>query len=130
MQIKLASITVDNQEKALVFYTTVLGFTKKTDISMGTFRWLTVCSAEGVEGVELALLESIGFPPTTTYQKARFDAGIPATSFFTSNIAEEFQRLKNLGVRFRGVPTRMGPITAVLFEDTCGNLINLVQPTA
>ena len=127
MQIKLASITVDNQEKALGFYTTVLGFTKKTDISMGTFRWLTVCSPEGVEGVEL-VLEPIGFPPTTTYQKARFEAGMPATAFFTSNIAGEFQRLKNLGVRFRGEPTRMGPITAVLFEDTCGNLINLVQP--
>jgi len=129
MQIKLASITVDNQEKALNFYTTIIGFTKKTDISMGTFRWLTVCSPEGVEGVEL-VLEPIGFPPTTTFQKARFDAGMPATAFFTSNIVGEFQRLKNLGVRFRGEPTRMGPITAVLFEDTCGNLINLVQPAA
>jgi catechol 2,3-dioxygenase-like lactoylglutathione lyase family enzyme len=129
MQIKLASVTVDNQEKALSFYTTILGFVKKTDISMGTFRWLTVCSAEGVEGVEL-VLEPIGFPPTTAYQTARFDAGMPATAFFTSNIAGEFQRLRKLGVRFRGEPTRMGPITAVLFEDTCGNLINLVQPAA
>jgi predicted enzyme related to lactoylglutathione lyase len=129
MQIKLASITVDNQEKALGFYTAVVGFTKKTDISMGTFRWLTVCSPEGLEGVEL-VLEPIGFPPATTFQKARFDAGMPATAFFTSDIVGEFQRLKKLGVRFRGEPTRMGPITAVLFEDTCGNLINLVQPTA
>jgi predicted enzyme related to lactoylglutathione lyase len=129
MQIKLASVTVENQEKALSFYTAILGFKKKTDVSMGTFRWLTVCSPEGADGVEL-VLEPIGFPPSTTYQKARFDAGMPATAFFTSDIDGEFQRLKKLGVCFRGEPTRMGPITAVLFDDTCGNLINLVQPAA
>lgn len=127
MQIKLASITVDDQVKALHFYTTVLGFTKKTDIPMGPFRWLTVSSPEGVEGVEL-VLEPIGFPPAGVYQKALFEAGIPATAFITGNIAAEFQRLKDAGVRFRGEPKNFGPITAVLFEDTCGNLINLVQP--
>jgi len=129
MQIKLSSVMVENQDNALRFYTTVLGFMKKTDITMGAFRWLTVSSPEGVEGVEL-VLEPLGFPPAQTYQKAMFDAGKPATAFFTSDIHAEYRRLKELGVRFRGEPTRMGPITAVLFEDTCGNLINLVQPAA
>ena len=96
---------------------------------MGQYRWLTVSSPEGVEGVEL-LLEPMGFPPAQTYQKALFAAGIPATVFFTKDIGAEFQRLKGLGVNFRGEPKTMGPITAVLFEDTCGNLINLVQPAS
>ncbi len=129
MQIKLASITVDDQTKALHFYTTVLGFTKQTDITNGPFRWLTVSSPDGVAGVEL-VLEPMGFPPAGIYQKARFEAGIPSTAFFARDIAAEFQRLKSLGVRFRGEPTKMGPVTAVVFEDTCGNLINLVQPAA
>ena len=79
--------------------------------------------------VEL-LLEPTGFPPAQTYQKALFAAGIPATVFMTKDVRAEFQRLKGLGVNFRGEPKAMGPITAVLFEDTCGNLINLVQPTS
>ena len=127
MQIKLASVMVDDQEKALRFYTEVLGFTKATDITMGQFRWLTVSSPEGVEGVEL-VLEPMGFPPARTYQQALFEAGIPATAFFTRDIDAEYRRLKAAGVTFRGEPKAMGPITAVLFEDTCGNLINLVQP--
>ncbi len=129
MQIKLASVMVDNQDKALRFYTTILGFVKKADITMGTFRWLTVSSPDGMEGVEL-VLEPMGFPPAHAYQKALFDAGIPATAFFANDIDAEYRRLKELGVSFRGEPTRMGPITAVLFEDTCGNLINLVHPPA
>ena len=129
MQIRLASVMVDNQESALRFYTTILGFVKNKDIPMGPFRWLTVFSPEGAEGVEL-VLEPMGFAPAQTYQKALFDAGIPATAFLTSDIASEHRRLKALGVRFRGEPKSMGPITAVLFEDTCGNLINLVQPTS
>ena len=129
MQIKLSSVTVTDQEKALHFYTTILGFTKQTDVSMGTFRWLTVSSPDGVSGAEL-VLEPLGFPPTAVFQKARFDAGIPATAFFTTDIAAEFQRLKAAGVQFRGEPTNMGPIIAVIFDDTCGNLINLVQPAA
>jgi predicted enzyme related to lactoylglutathione lyase len=127
MQIKLASISVDSQDKALDFYTTVLGFVKKNDITMGAFRWLTVTSTDGIDGVEL-VLEPMGFPPAATYQKALFDAGIPATAFFTSDISAEYRLLKEKGVSFRGEPKAMGPITAVLFEDTCGNLINLVQP--
>jgi len=129
MQIKLASVMIENQDQALRFYTSILGFIKKTDIPMGQFRWLTVASRESVEGVEL-VLEPMGFPPAQLYQKALFDAGIPATAFFTKDIHAEYLRLKDLGVTFRGEPKSMGPITAVLFEDTCGNLINLVQPAA
>ena len=127
MQIKLASVVVDDQEKALGFYTSVLGFVKKADIPMGPFRWLTVSSPEGAEGVEL-VLEPMGFPPAKTYQQALYAAGIPATAFITTDIAIEYQRLKTLGVKFRGEPKNMGPVTTVVFEDTCGNLINLVQP--
>jgi catechol 2,3-dioxygenase-like lactoylglutathione lyase family enzyme len=129
MQIRLASIMVDDQDKALRFYTTILGFAKNKDISMGEFRWLTVSSPEGADGVEL-VLEPMGFPPARTYQKALYDAGIPATAFITTNIQAEFQRLRGAGVKFRGEPRAMGPITAVVFEDSCGNLINLVQPGA
>jgi catechol 2,3-dioxygenase-like lactoylglutathione lyase family enzyme len=128
MRIVLSSILVDDQEKALRFYTEVLGFVKAADIPMGEYRWLTVTSPDGVEGVEL-VLEPMGFPPARTYQKALFDAGIPHTAFLTSDIQGEFQRLKERGVTFRGEPVNMGAITAVLFEDTCGNLINLVQPS-
>ena len=126
MQIRLASVMAENQDKALRFYTTILGFVKSKDIPMGQFRWLTVTSPEGVELV----LEPMGFPPAQTYQKALFAAGIPATAFITNNVQSEYQRLKALGVNFRGEPKSMGPITAELFDDTCGNLINLVQPSA
>lgn len=129
MQITLASLFVEDQSRALAFYTSVLGFQKKHDIPMGEYRWLTVTSPEGVAGVEL-VLEPMAFAPARTFQKALFDAGIPATAFMTSNIAAEFQKLKAAGVKFRGEPTRMGPVTVVLFEDTCGNLINLVQALA
>lgn len=127
MQITLASVFVDDQERALAFYTKVIGFEKKHDIPMGEYRWLTVTSPEGAVGVEL-VLEPMAFPPARAFQKALFDAGVPATAFMTKNIAAEYARLKARGVTFRGEPTPMGPITAVIFEDTCGNLINLVQP--
>jgi catechol 2,3-dioxygenase-like lactoylglutathione lyase family enzyme len=129
MQIKLASVMVDDQDKALPFYTSILGFVKQADIPMGPFRWPTVASPEGVDGAELGP-EPMGFPPAQVYQKALFDAGILATAFITHDILAEYRRLQALGVRFRGEPQRMGPTTAVLFEDTCGNLINLVQPAA
>jgi catechol 2,3-dioxygenase-like lactoylglutathione lyase family enzyme len=129
MQIRLASVMVDNQDNALRFYTKILGFVKNKDIPMGPFRWLTVSSPEGADGVEL-VLEPLGFPPAQTYQTALFTAGIPATAFLTEDINSEYRRLKELGVTFRGEPKSMGPITAVLFEDTCGNLINLVQTAA
>jgi catechol 2,3-dioxygenase-like lactoylglutathione lyase family enzyme len=92
MQIKLSSIMVDDQDKALRFYTAVVGFVKQTDMPMGPFRWLTVTSPEGAEGVEL-VLEPIGFPPAWAYQKALFDAGIPAMAFLTNDINAEYQRL-------------------------------------
>jgi catechol 2,3-dioxygenase-like lactoylglutathione lyase family enzyme len=129
MQIKFVSVTVEDQNRALEFYTSVLGFRKMADIPMGEYRWLTVTSPDGIEGVEL-VLEPLAFPPSRTYQKALFDAGIPATALITKDIAADFARLKGLGVKFRGEPKVMGPISAVTFEDTCGNLINLVQPPA
>jgi catechol 2,3-dioxygenase-like lactoylglutathione lyase family enzyme len=129
MQIKLTSVMVEDQDRALHFYTTVLGFEKMADIPMGQYRWLTVCSPEGIAGVEL-VLEPLGFPPARAYQKAIFEAGIPAAAFITKDIAAEIQRLKAHGVKFRGEPANMGPVTFAMFEDTCGNLINLAQPAA
>jgi len=128
MQITFASIMVDDQDKALEFYTSKLGFVKKHDVPIGAYRWITVSSPEGVEGVEL-VLEPMGFAPAKTYQKQLFDAGIPATAFISTDIKAEFARLRERGVVFRGEPASMGKITTVLFEDTCGNLINLVQPS-
>ena len=127
MQLKFISIMVEDQDHALEFYTHVLGFEKMADIPMGEYRWLTVISPDGLAGVEL-VLEPLGFPPSRGYQKALFEAGIPATALISTDIAADVQRLKAHGVVFRGEPQNMGPITAVIFEDTCGNLINLVQP--
>jgi catechol 2,3-dioxygenase-like lactoylglutathione lyase family enzyme len=129
MQIQLVSLLVDDQDKALNFYVNKIGFKNDKDIPMGTFRWLTVNSPEGAHGVEL-VLEPMAFPPAATYQRALFAAGIPATAFISSDIESEFKRLSAAGVVFRGQPKSMGPIKSVLFEDTCGNLINLVQPGA
>lgn len=127
MQLKFIRIMVEDQDHALEFYTHVLGFEKMADLPMGTFRWLTVISPDGLAGVEL-VLEPMGFPPSREYQKALFEASIPATALISTDIAADVQRLKAHGVVFRGEPQNMGPITAVVFEDTCGNLINLVQP--
>jgi catechol 2,3-dioxygenase-like lactoylglutathione lyase family enzyme len=129
MQIRLASIMVDDQDRALSFYTDKLGFQKKEDIPMGPYRWLTVTSPDGADGVEL-VLEPLGFPPARVYQRALFDAGIPATAFLTSDIHSEFARLRERGVVFRGEPVASGPIFTVVFEDGCGNLLSLVQPPA
>ena len=100
------------------------------DLPFEQSRWVTVVSPEGIEGVELQLRPVAAFPPARTYQKALFDAGIPMAGFISGDIEAEFRRLSALGVRFRGKPENLGPITAVLFDDTCGNLINLVQPAA
>ena len=127
MQLKFVSIMVDNQDKALAFYTSILGFEKMADIPMGEYRWLTIISPDGIAGVEL-VLEPMGFPPARVYQKAMFDAGVPAIALITQDIAADYQRLQARGVQFRGEPKSTGPITAAVFEDTCGNLINLVQP--
>jgi catechol 2,3-dioxygenase-like lactoylglutathione lyase family enzyme len=129
MRIKFVSVMVEDQERALDFYTKVLGFEKMADIPMGEHRWLTVTSPDGIAGVEL-VLEPMAFPPARVYQKALFDAGIPALALITKDIAADVERLRARGVRFRGEPADMGPITAVVLEDTCGNLVNLVQPAA
>jgi catechol 2,3-dioxygenase-like lactoylglutathione lyase family enzyme len=129
MQIRFTSVLVDDQEKALRFYTEVLGFVVKEDIPLGEYRWLTVVSPDGVEGVEL-VLEPMGFPPARSFQRALYEAGIPLTAFITSDMRAEVERLKARGVVFRGEPADMGSILSVMFEDTCGNLINLVQPVA
>ncbi|OGS96213.1 MAG: glyoxalase [Gallionellales bacterium RIFCSPLOWO2_02_FULL_57_47] len=129
MQIKFVSVMVKDQEQALQFYTNVLGFEKMADLPVGQYRWLTVRSPEGVEGVEL-VLEPMDFAPARTYQKALYEAGIPATAFTTKDIMAEVQRLRARGVKFLGEPINTGLITSVVFEDTCGNLINLVQPAA
>jgi predicted enzyme related to lactoylglutathione lyase len=127
MQIKFVSLMVEDQERALRFYTDVIGFVKEQDVPVGEYRWLTVTSPDGMSGVEL-VLEPVAFPPAREYQKALYDAGVPATAFVTSDVHGEFERLRTAGVQFRGEPADMGTVTAVLFEDTCGNLINLVQP--
>lgn len=127
MQIKFTSVMVQDQEHALDFYTRVLGFAKMADIPIGEYRWLTVTSPDGVTGVEL-VLEPIGFEPARVYQKALFDAGIPTTDFVTTDIAAEVERLKAEGVVFRNEPSDMGPIIGAIFEDTCGNLVQIVQP--
>jgi len=126
MKITVTSVLVDDQAKALKFYTEVLGFLKKTDVPLGKDRWLTVVAPEQLDGPEL-LLEPMGFAPAKTYQKALFDAGIPLISFTVADIAATHARLQNLGVVFRSPPTKMGPVTVTTFEDTCGNLIQIVQ---
>ena len=129
MQIKFVSVMVKDQEQALRFYTGVLGFEKMADIPMGTLRWLTVTSPDGLEGVEL-VLEPMAFPPAAAYQQAMFAAGVPALALITRDIQADYRRLSGLGVVFRGEPQSLGLISAAVFEDTCGNLINLVQPGA
>ena len=129
VQIKYVSVMVEDQERALHFYSDVLGFRKVADVPAGEYRWLTVTSPDGPEGVEL-LLEPMAFPPAREYQKALFDAGIPATAFVSSDIRGDFGRLRSAGVAFRGEPVDVGSATIVAFEDTCGNLIQLVQPAA
>ena len=126
MKIKLSSIFVDDQDKALKFYTEVLGFIKKTDMPAGGGRWLTVVSPDGPADIEL-LLEPIGIPAAQTYQKALFEAGIPLTAFAVDNIQKEYKRMTKLGVVFNMEPTKSGPATLAVFEDTCGNLIQLYQ---
>lgn len=126
MKIVVTSVMVNDQDKALKFYTEVLGFVKKMDIPMGGPRWLTVVSPEQPDGPEL-LLEPMSFAPAKTYQKALFDAGIPLTSFAVEDIEATYQKLKKQGVVFRANPTKMGPVTVATFEDTCGNLIQIAQ---
>jgi glyoxylase I family protein len=127
MRIKLTSIMVDDQDKALKFYTEVLGFRKKHDIPVGEYKWLTVISPEGPDDLELSL-EPNANPAGKTFQKAMFDQGIPITAFEVSDMAKECERLEGRGVAFTKKPTRAGPVVVAIFSDTCGNLIQLYQP--
>jgi catechol 2,3-dioxygenase-like lactoylglutathione lyase family enzyme len=126
MKFKVFSVFVDDQDKALNFYTGVLGFVKKSAIPVGQAKWLTVVSPEGPDDIEL-LLEPNGNPIARTYQEAMFKAGLPVTIFTVEDIQKEYERMKKLGVVFRSEPTKTGPVTVAVFEDTCGNLIQLAQ---
>lgn len=126
MKIKLSSVLVTDQAKALAFYTGKLGFVKKQDIPAGEFRFLTVVSPDAPAGVEL-LLEPNAHPAARTFQKAIFADEIPATAFAVDDIRAEHIRLEKLGVRFTKPPTPMGAVTLAVFDDTCGNLIQIYQ---
>ena len=126
MKIVVTSVMVDDQEKALKFYTDVLGFVKKADIPAGEFKWLTVVSPDALDGVEL-LLEPNDNPAAKTFQDAIFKQGIPLTSFGVDDVHKEYERLKKLGVVFTQEPIAMGPVTVATFEDTCGNLIQIAH---
>jgi predicted enzyme related to lactoylglutathione lyase len=127
MRIKLISIFVDDQDKALRFYSEVLGFKKKHDIPIGGPRWITVVSPEGPDDLEL-VLEPNGHPAASAYQTALMKDGIPATAFESQDIHAEVERLKERGVVFTMEPTVAGQVTIAIFSDTCGNLIQLFQP--
>jgi catechol 2,3-dioxygenase-like lactoylglutathione lyase family enzyme len=126
LKIKLTSVLVDDQDKALKFYTEVLGFVKSKEIPLGKFEWLTVVSPDGPKDIEL-LLEANENPAAKTFQAALREQGIPLAAFAVDDIQYEYGRLKRLGVVFRGEPTKMGPTTVAIFEGTCGNLIQLYQ---
>ncbi|MEV2251718.1 VOC family protein [Streptomyces sp. NPDC050147] len=124
MRIHLTSVFVDDQEKAARFYTDVLGFVTKHDVPVGEDRWLTVVSPEDPDGTQL-LLEPSGHPAVQPYKTALVEDGIPATSFAVDDVAAEFDRLRELGVNFTQEPLEMGPVTTAVFDDTCGNLIQI-----
>jgi len=126
IRIHITSVPVDDQEKALEFYTQVLGFVKKTEIPLGEHKWLTVVSPAEQNGVEL-LLEPMAFEPARVYQKALKEAGIPWTSFAVEDLKSEYERLSGMGVDFSMQPKEMGPVMIAVLDDTCGNNIQLVQ---
>ena len=126
MRITVTSVLVDDQEKALRFYTDVLGFVKKTEVPLGEHRWLTVVSPDSPDGVEL-VLEPGDHPAVGPFKEALVADGIPFTSFAVDDVQAEFERLKGLGVTFTQEPTNMGPVTTAVLDDTCGNLIQIAQ---
>jgi catechol 2,3-dioxygenase-like lactoylglutathione lyase family enzyme len=127
MRINLANVLVDDQAKALRFYTDVLGFVKKNDVPLGEHRWLTVVSPEQPDGVEL-LLEPDAHPAARPFKDALVADGIPFTSFAVDDVHAEYERLSGLGVTFTQPPTPMGPVTTAVLDDTCGNLIQIASP--
>jgi predicted enzyme related to lactoylglutathione lyase len=126
MKIKLTSVYVDDQERALHFYTEVLGFAKKTDFSHGPFRWLTVVSPEDIDGTELQLALNDN-PAAKAYQQAVFEQGQPAAMFFTEDVNGEYERIKSLGAEFTMPPTDVTASIIAKLNDTCGNLIQITQ---
>jgi catechol 2,3-dioxygenase-like lactoylglutathione lyase family enzyme len=124
MKINLASVFVDDQDKALSFYTETLGFVKKTEMPVGEFKWLTVVSPEDPDGVEL-VLEPSDHPAVKPFKDAIVADGIPYTSFAVADVQAEYERLSAQGVKFVQKPTSMGPVTTAVFDDTCGNLIQI-----
>lgn len=128
MRINLSSVPVDDQEKALRFYTETLGFQKKHDIPLGTHRWITVVSPEDPDGTELAL-EPDEHPAVKPFKSALVEDGIPFTAFAVQDITAEHKRLEGLGVRFTQQPTDLGSVKAAVFDDTCGNLIMIAEGT-
>lgn len=129
MRIRLTSIFVDDQDKALRFYTDVLGFVKSKEFPVGEYKWLTVRSPDGPSDVELSL-EPNANPAASTFQEAIFEQGIPITAFEVDDVQAEFDRLRRAGVVFTKEPTRMGPVTIAIFSDTCGNLIQIYRAGA
>ena len=126
MRINLASVLVDDQEKALRFYTEVLGFRERTNVALGEHRWITVVSPEDPEGTEL-VLEPDEHPAAKPFKEALVADGIPFTSFAVDDVQAEFDRLRTAGVRFTQEPTDMGPVTTAVLDDTCGNLIQIAS---
>jgi catechol 2,3-dioxygenase-like lactoylglutathione lyase family enzyme len=126
MKIVVTSVLVDDQEKALHFYTDILGFVKKTDVPMGQFRWLTVVSPDDANDVEL-LLEPDQHPAARPFKRALVEDGIPFTSFGVEDVQAEYDRLQKAGVHFTQPPVAMGPVTTAVLDDTCGNLIQIAQ---
>ncbi len=126
MRISLASVLVDDQEKALRFYTDVLGFVEKHDIPVGEDRWLTVVSPQDPDGTEL-VLEPSSHPAVKPFKEALVADGIPYTSFAVDDVKAEYERLRGLGVRFTQEPVDMGPVTTAVLDDTCGNLIQIAH---
>lgn len=126
MKIGLTSVLVDDQDKALAFYTDVLGFVKKTEVPMGEHRWLTVVSPQELDGVEL-VLEPDAHPAARVFKDALVADGIPYTAFIVDDVHGEHARLAALGVRFTQEPAAMGPVTTAVLDDTCGNLIQIMQ---
>lgn len=128
MRINIASVLVDDQEKALRFYAEVLGFVKKHDVPVGEDRWLTVVSPQDPDGTEL-LLGPSGHPAVKPFKEALVADGIPYTQFAVDDVKAEYERLRGLGVRFTQAPADMGPVTTAVFDDTCGNLIQIAHRT-
>lgn len=128
MKISLTSVSVGDQKAALAFYTEKLGFVKKSEIPMGDHSWLTVVSPESLDGPELVLEPNADYPAMKALKEALFEDGIPFTAFEVANIEAEFVRLRDLGVRFTQDPVESAGVTFAVFDDTCGNLIQIYQP--